>query len=331
MSGFISNLLDHLGAWRLAWGSRRQAKAEVEQAIEVVAEAAGGYVRAERDYQKALRPVVRNLLGRARREIATIPGPVLVSRATWDSDPVVGAVFKDPDELESVIASNANLKHYFSDHQPDTACAMLTMTRRVKTILWTEVQGQILKRDIPRQAVSFDLHRILAPSTDEAGTRFELIRLYLQYLATQTLEAQLRDETNDKDLKSLLVLADVKLKSLKARRQGPHADFHGTAELNEEIRQAERKKRELEQEMDQARAGQAAQGGHLGVLLAALSHPSQELEVGGFCERLNEFGLRVENGSEETSHEVCLGELSALAHEVKRAAVLIQFRRRDFF
>lgn len=331
MSGIFALLREHLTALRAGWETRRQVREELSQAIELVVEASGGYVRAEQEYQKKLKPVVREALSRAKREVAQVPGPVLASRSTWDSDPVVGAIFKDADELESIIASNAALKHYFRENQPDMACAMITMTRRVKTVLWTEVQGQILRRDIPRQAVSFDLHRILAPSTDEAGTRAELVRLYLQYLAAQSLEGLLREEVKDQDLKTLLMLADVKLKSLKARRHGLHAELHQTTDLDLEIRQAEQKKRELEKEMNQMRSDQAALGGHLAVLMAALNNPAQELEVGVICERLDKFGLRVEDQADEEAHEVRLGELVALAGEVKRDAVLIQFRRDEFF
>jgi len=295
MPGLFRQLAETIASLGAAWRGRRQARGELNQAIELVVEASGGYVRAERGYRRKLAPVVREVLARAKREVARIPGPVLASRSTWDSDPVVGAIFKDADELEAVIASNANLKNFFRQHRPATACAMITVAHRVKTVLWTEVQGQMLRRDIPRQAVSFDQHNILAPAADEAATRAELVRLYLEYLATQSLEGYLRQEVRDDDLKALLVLAEVKLKSLKAQRHGLHETLRETADLDLQIHKAERQRRELEQEMDQARDRHTALGGHLAVLLAALSHPDNELKVGVLCERLNKFGLRVED------------------------------------
>ncbi|MFH1060047.1 MAG: hypothetical protein V1797_15400 [Pseudomonadota bacterium] len=331
MPGFFNDLWQHLADLSTAWQGRRQSREELGQAIELVVEASGGYVRAERAYQKKLRPVVREVLRRAKREISQLPGPVLVSRSTYDSDPVVGAVFKDADELEAVIGSNVNLKRYFAQNHAASASAMLTMTRRVKTVLWTEVQGQMLRRDIPRQAVSFDLHRILAPAADEQATRAELVRMYLKYLAHQSLEGYLTEGVKDGDLKGLLVLADVKLKSLKAQRQSLHASLRPTVDLDLEIRRAAQQKRELEQEMDQARSQQQALGGHLAVLLSFLGNPGQELEIGIVCERLNKFGLRVEDPAQEESHQVCLAELAALAGEVKRDAVLIKLRREEFF
>lgn len=330
MPGFFSDLWQHLANLTTAWQGRRYSREELMQAIELVVKASGGFVRAERHYQRKLRPVVREILRRAKREMSQVPGPVLASRSTYDTDPVVGAVFKDADELESVLGSNASLKRYFAENQAPTACAMLTMTRRVKTVLWTEVQGQMLRRDIPRQAVSFDLHRILAPAADEQATRTELVHIYLKYLAHQSLEGYLSGGTKDEDIKSLLVLADVKLKSLKARRQSQRAAGQPIVDLNLEIREAGEKKRELEQEMDQARDHQHAMGGHLAVLLSFLSNPAQELEVGMVCERLNKFGLRVEDQAQEEYHEVCLAEMAAMAGEVKRHGVLITLRRAEF-
>lgn len=331
MPGLFRQLGESIASLSARWRGRRQARGELNQAIELVVEASGGYVRAERGYQRKLAPVVREVLARAKREVARIPGPVLASRSTWDSDPVVGAIFKDADELEAVIASNANLKNYFNQHRPATACAMITMAHRAKTVLWTEVQGQMLRRDIPRQAVSFDQHNILAPAADEAATRTELVRLYLEFLATQSLEGYLRQEVRDDDLKALLVLAEVKLKSLKAQRHGLHEMLHDAVDLELEIRKAEQQRRELEMEMDQARDRHTALGGHLAVLLAALCHPDNELKVGVLCERLNKFGLRVEDQAGEESHEVRLAELEALSEGVKRAAVLIELRRAEFF
>ena len=60
--------------------------------------------------------------------------------------------------------------------------ALLTATRSEKTIFAGEIQGQILRRDVPQTAVDFTDHRIVAPAATEVQDRRTLVEGALRLL-----------------------------------------------------------------------------------------------------------------------------------------------------
>ncbi|MDD5366283.1 MAG: hypothetical protein PHR30_13170 [Gallionellaceae bacterium] len=145
-----------------------ELSAAVERAVELVEprlKQAGGY-------PERYREAVARALGYAHKLAGQVPGPVHVSRETYVSDPLVHALFASPDEVHQALCVSQSMRDFRRDH-PDAGevYALLCMRRGTKAMLGIEMDGEILRRDVPQQAVFFTDHTLADPGLTEAEAR----------------------------------------------------------------------------------------------------------------------------------------------------------------
>jgi hypothetical protein len=106
--------------------------------------------------------------------ISAIPGPFSLSADHWDKDPMTHALFVSPDEIRSVLNKAADLKSFFKKSGLKTCIALMTATKKERTIFGTGMEGEIIHRDVPKVTVEFYDHRIVGPAADEEKTERSL-------------------------------------------------------------------------------------------------------------------------------------------------------------
>jgi len=167
---------------------QRQKEAALVELIERMVQDSDPAIRKVAGYRRQLQKPVENALGYIEGLISSIPGPFRLSAEHWDKDPLIHALFVNPDEIRSLLHNCAKLESFFQKSGVDIAVALLTATKKERTIFGTTLEGEIVRRDVPQVAVEFYDHRVAAPvATQEEGRR-ELVQRGLNVLATCALE-----------------------------------------------------------------------------------------------------------------------------------------------
>jgi hypothetical protein len=206
--------------------------------------------------------------------------------------------------------------------------ALLTATRSEKTIFAGEIQGQIIKRDVPQTAVDFIDHRIVAPAATETRDRRALVDAGIRLLGLRVLEHLTNLKSQKEDLAEERRLMAVKLKILQAHAQS----LEGLLESHRESELKAAKVRELLQEIDQeldvVTKVMGPPEAALTHLTTFLNSPEFLLTYKPLTLRLNWMGVRVEEGAEDPGKEISLVEME-MPGRLKRVAVLVTIRREE--
>jgi hypothetical protein len=113
---------------------------------------------------------------------------------------------------------------------PEDIFVLLSMSRRERTVLGMELDGETLKRDVLQTAVSFCDYRYLAPSDSERMTRRELKKRGFDFLLERALERIVAEKTRRGELARERQLLRRKLAALKSGRWGLDPLFSDTDE-----------------------------------------------------------------------------------------------------
>ena len=315
ITDFLAGLLEH----------RRDAPKTAEGLLAAVETAAGlvdPKVRWVSGYRRKLKPAVARTLEYADELIAKIPGPINADPEFWDRDPLLRAIFSTPDEILSAFTSNPHVENLIKTAAAPRLCALLTMTREERSVFGVQLEGDLVKRDVPRTAVNFVDLRLVAPAATEAQTREHLRRRALKILCTAAMERILALRTRAQQLGEQRELLQIKL---KIRRSGRHdlSDLMcGTESCAEEITRAQDALEEINREIAAAKAELGGPHEYLEHVLRILSHPEEYLWVEPLRLRLTPLGFKVGPKSSEPSAAIELCEFK-LREGLQRAAVFV--------
>jgi hypothetical protein len=145
---------------------------ELIAAIERAVDRVEPRLRQAGGYPERYRPAVAHALAYARGLAGQVPGPVRISRAAYVSDPLVRALFATPDEVRAALCVSQSMREFRRDH-PDSGevYALICMRRGSKEVLGIELDGEVLRRDVPQKAIYFTDHTLADPGRSEAEAR----------------------------------------------------------------------------------------------------------------------------------------------------------------
>jgi hypothetical protein len=175
----------------------------IRDAIEIVVDNSSPKIRLIGGYKKKLRLPVETALDHIDRLIQTIPGPVDVTDRSSLNDLLSRAFFMNGEELETTIANDPELEEFLAREKEQAFFVLLAMDRDVNTYFGSELQGEILFRDVALRSVGFSNHKFQVPSLTMAEAVQALKLGALQILAHQALEIILEEQSRKGELKDL--------------------------------------------------------------------------------------------------------------------------------
>jgi hypothetical protein len=157
---------------RLLGGARMVITPELAQAIERAVDRVEPRLKQAGGYPERYAGPVAHALAYARQLAEAIPGPVPINRQAYASDPLVHAMFASAEEVRSAICASQAMHEFRRDH-PDAGevYALICMRRRAKAMLGIEMDGEVLRRDVPQEAVFFTDHTLADPGRTETEAR----------------------------------------------------------------------------------------------------------------------------------------------------------------
>ena len=226
----------------------REGAAQADPIIDRLVAATDRRLSYMKGFRETLRAPVLAAHGRMREAVARIPGPTEVSAKAWSDDTTVRALFARGTDVAPAFSVDAGVRTFFDAHPASDCIAMLGLEQRERRVLASALQGESVQAEVARTTINFGNPQILAPGTDEATVRAELVGRALEFLALRALErvgAQ-RAERHELEKERALLQAQHKLANQRGVGFGklaagatPRADLERDLERTvEELEQA---------------------------------------------------------------------------------------------
>ena len=314
-------ILDRWYQYRGQKQRQRQKEAALVELIERMVQDSDLSIRTVAGYRQRLQKPVENALRHIEGLISSIPGPFSLSAESWDRDPLTHALFVSPDEIRSLLQDCTELKSFFQKSGVETAVALLTATKKERTVFGTTQEGEIIRRDVPQVAVEFYDHRVVAPVPAEAENRRELVHRGLHVLSTRTLEEILQINSIREELAEERRMLAVKLKIQHSRERGLEGLLAGGSKSGQSAEKAQQLLAEIDRQLMELKPGSGTPQDFLGELEKVLLEPGHFLTGKTIGLRLNWMGVKQDEESPEKGPEITLAELE-IPGRVKRVAVM---------
>ncbi|HRZ06660.1 MAG TPA: hypothetical protein P5102_11015 [Candidatus Competibacteraceae bacterium] len=281
-------------------------------AIERVVDGTDPRLRAVSHYRRKLWDSVEQAIDFVVTFVNTLSPAITADRQGYMTDPRLRALFASPDHLREILSFSDGTRNYLkrtADPLPVELYAGLAAVRVEKNTLGIEMDGEILRRDVPQTTVSFCDHRLVCLTDNEQDTRRELMRrgfdflieMALQRLTTSRiqktqLEQQQRQLLQQKS--SLLEKAQVGFESLTASNQEPV-----------DLDAIEQQLQDLETELGQLRADSATLEQHLAKVAETLSEQAHYLQLESIALTLDHNNTKVTADSPRMANSMTFEEI----------------------
>lgn len=300
----------------------------IRGAIERVVDGTDPRLRMARQYRKKLWTAVEHTIEYVIELVDALPPAVEIGRRGFTTDPRQRALFASPGHLQEILSFGADLRHYrqrINGTLPADLYAVLRMERVEKIVLGVDLEGNMIRRDVPQTIVNFHQHRLTFPAGSETKTRRELKKRAFDYL----IETALEHLVSVRSQKQLLEqqrrqLLQKKTKLLKGANVAlePLLDPHVSTSNNPAT--IDRRLREIEVELTRIRADSATIDDHLAQVVTTLREPEKHLRLERVSLTLDHMNIKVPPDSSRNANTLIFDEV-LLGKDRRITTLLIRF------
>ncbi len=161
---------------------RRRWKREQQQLCEAVETIVGGTdcrMRGIHHYQKRLRNSARGLINYIGHIISELPPALDLGHSRFNTGPVTSTVFRNHRQIATLFSQSRPIQTFFQEpenqHRKEVY-ALLFLSHREKSILGSELRGELILREVRQTQVVFGGYQLQAPSISETQVRNALKR-----------------------------------------------------------------------------------------------------------------------------------------------------------
>ncbi len=324
------NFLRSTVSWIQGFGQRYQASHSQEQVLrqttDMLVEVADPRIRRVSRYRKRLRDPINGAMDYCTKLVDSLPGPVRLSRQQYHADPLIKALFVSVDELEGLLRL-ARENSDFSDKDRETdAIALLTMTRKEKTIFKHEQKGDVILRDVKKRTVNFIDHRLVATSMTLGKTKELLKDRGLELLATIAMEKIAALQGELAELRERREYLKAMRRMLSGRSRSQELFSNPDLETVEKLRKLEELIEEVEAEVELIRQKIEMPEDGLALLQEIMNQPEDTLIASEQTLRLDWMNVLLSEKEDNKGNKISLAELS-IKDSLQRYAVLVTFKQ----
>ena len=300
----------------------------IRAAIERVVDGTDPRLRFVNHYQRILWSAVERSVEHVSALIDSLPPAFEVSKREFTANSHLRALFATPEHLRETLSFGPAMDQYQQQHSgalPAVLYATLGVDRIEKKVLGIDLQGDILRRDVPQTMVNFRNHRLAFLTENETETRWELKKQAFDYLIEialkQLISIRTRREQLEREQRHLLQKQARLLKSakpgLQPLREKKSSDVYDPIAI-------ERQLQEVKAELDQMRADSATIKDHLERVAATLHEPEQHLRMDRVTLTLDHMNQRVAPDSSHIANTLVFDEM-LLGDDRRFTTLLVQF------
>jgi len=295
----------------------------VKEAIERAVDGVDARLRVLGGYRKRLRPSIIQAIDHVVSLVNPLPPCIDASRAQYAKDPYLTAFFASADDLQQFFSRERGIREYLDNltgPAPDRINGLLMMDRNEKRVYGVELEGDILRRDVPQMTVSFNNRQLMDPNGEEQETRRDLKRRAFDHLIALALKDVIDTRTQRQELEQNYTLLRRKLATFEAEGWGftpegtqTHSD-HAAAQL---------KLDEIESQLEALPAKTELLDSSLNALVEVLSRSPEKLysmPVSVILDRMNV----IQKSVSDSANELLLNEFHS-ANGLVRSGVMVSY------
>ncbi|MGF1612854.1 MAG: hypothetical protein ACFCVA_02805 [Gammaproteobacteria bacterium] len=195
----------------------------IHRAIERAVDGTDPRLRALPRYHKPLRAAVIHAIDHVVNLVEQLPPPAEISRQRYGTDPHLCAFFASVEHMQEVFGTDLALSDFLATAEGSVAeqvVALLVMEKQERHVFGMDLEGGMLRRDVPQVTVNFADHRLLDPASTETETRRLLKRRAFDHLLSLALRRIVDARLQRAGLEEQRTLLRRKLKALQDSRWG---------------------------------------------------------------------------------------------------------------
>lgn len=192
----LQNLVSHLSSHIHA---EMQQAEEDKQIIESFVDASNTKMRAVQGYADKLREHVRTLYNHVLYIADQIPPAIDLNQDAFGTDSLLNALFVNSQDIDKLFETDPDMNVFLRTHSKEQVpilYAVLTAHKSEKSTLGIAMQGDMLMRDVPQQAVNFSEYKIHTPCASSAELNIAL-KEYLFIRVVRLLKQEMMAHTPD--------------------------------------------------------------------------------------------------------------------------------------
>ena len=327
---FLSDIRQRLARHKAKKAEARAREKDLLSAIDHVVDVINPRLRAVSGYRKKLKPAVARSLAYCASLVEDMPDAIEVNGKTWSANPTVRAFFSSAGDLQRVYSHSREVREYFDKNAVQECCyALLSTLCTQRTVLGMEMQGDVMRRDVPQTSVSFSDHRVVKPASSEAALRKELENRAFEVLVSYVLECLTELVSSRNTLQEQRQMLDMQLKLAHVRSAGLAPLLEGEGREAIDIEALRKQYQQTGMALDKARAGLTTLEDYIDRITEVLAEPQAHLKVERNSMCLNKMNIRLEGAAAaEAGHEVQFTEVS-LGDNLKRVLLITRFSREE--
>ncbi|MDG4548967.1 MAG: hypothetical protein P9F19_07345 [Candidatus Contendobacter sp.] len=307
-------------------------KALMLRGIERVVDGTDPRLRAVSHYRRKLWEPVERAIDFVVKFVNDLPPAIVADRQGYMTDPRLRALFASPDSLRETLSFSDGTRNYLKQAPnplPVELYGGLGAVRIEKNVLGIEMDGEILRRDVPQTVVNFSDHRLVFLNDNEQDTRRELMRRAADYLietALQRLTASRVQKTQLEQQQRKLLLQKANL--LKKAQVGFESLAESATSEPVDLAALEQQLEGIETELSQLRADTATLDKHLAKVAATLSEPEKYLRLESVSFTLDHTNTKVPADSPRVANSMTFQDI-VMGKDRRVTALFVRFPSGD--
>jgi hypothetical protein len=271
----------------------------VREAIERAVEGTDPWLRGISGYRRKLRPAVIRAIDHVVTLVDSLPPPVAMHLSRYTDDRLLKSMFISSSDLRQVLANDRNLAEFrrVTAGEVSRVVALLIMEKQERVAFGAGMAGDIVIRDIPMVTVSFEAHRFLDPTGDEAETRRLLKRRAFDHLLGLALKRLGGVKSERRDLERRRELLQAKLNLLEREGWG----FHTLSAESGAGADVEAQLGEIEQQLRRLGGDDRMLHAYLEIVAEMLGRPEEHLWGGLETLFIDRMGVKRQEAADDAS------------------------------
>ncbi len=309
---------------------RPKAQAQLK-AVERVVQGTEPKIRFVSGYQKKLRPAIESSLRYIDALVEQIPGALEVDKAAFVNNPQVHAFFVNIEHLQTSFSRSPELREFFENTKRLTreeSYSLMCMSMKEKTIFGVDMAGELLRKDVPQEAVSFSDHQILSPASTEAKARKGLKTCLFNGLVTHALEQIVFFRLKNRSLKNERRRLKIELAKLKRQGRPPGPQSNSGPVNQRKIQKLKKKLTENRQELRAMKVKLESPNDYINLINTIFNNPEAYIRVKNASMRLNNLGVKINDTSIQSAHNIELAEIK-IGEAPSRVVVLVKYPKKE--
>ena len=326
----VFGLRSRLDKRRAEKALERKRAAIVKEAIDRLVDGIDPNMRLVVGYKKKLWQAVDKALIYIAWLVDTIPGPIDCNRKAFATDPLVNAVFATTTDLQRTFSQSEALRAFFADAlnvNLDECYALMCMEKKEQSGFGMELQGDLVKKDVPRIAVNFFDHNILSPAATATEVRDSLKRCIFDALISNTFEAVMANHLREAGTDEYRKVLDKRYKANQAWGQELTSLILSIRTDAITGKTASRKDTTTETENNAVDSQLETPAERLARVIDILTHPESMIRLDHISMNLTRLGIKVKEDSSQAGNKIQFTEL--VINDVWRRVILLVRYPRD--